>query len=69
MDDLDRLLGMFRARNVLKDISEGAVRRMPCGDSRLAERLRSLGAIRLTDPQRRELPTSWVLTDLGQSKL
>ena len=68
MSDIDRLLGMGRARNVLKDIAEENRRRMPCGDSRLAERMRAFGMLRLTEPKHREITTSWVLTDLGQEK-
>lgn len=67
--DIDRMLRMARARNVFKDIAAGTKRRMPCGDSRLAERMRSLGLLRLTVPKEREVTTSWVLTDLGQQKL
>jgi len=69
MSELDRLLGMVRARTVFKDIANGVERRMPCGDSRLVERMRAFGALRLVDPKRREVTTSWVLTDLGQEKL
>lgn len=70
MTDIDRLLNMLRSRNVLRDIVEKNKRRMPCGDSRLAERMRAFGLVRLTntDPNQRELTTSWVVTDLGQSK-
>lgn len=68
MNDIDRLLNMGRARNVLKDIAEKAHRRMPCGDSRLAERMRAFGLLRLKNPKEREITTSWVLTDLGQQK-
>ena len=70
MTDIDRLLGMIRARNVLRDIVDQNVRRMPCGDSRLTERMRAFGLVRLTntDPKKREITTSWVATDLGQSK-
>lgn len=68
MDELSRLLGMARTRNVLKDIVEQNRRRMPCGDSRIAERLRSLGAVRLVDPKQREITTSWIATELGLKK-
>lgn len=68
MTDIDRLLGMIRSRNVLKDIAEQTKRRMPCGDSRLTERMRAFGLIRLIAPKERELTTSWITTDLGQSK-
>lgn len=68
MTEIDRLLSMIRSRNVLKDIAEANKRRMPCGDSRLAERMRAFGLVRLVDPKQREVTTSWVLTDLGQSE-
>lgn len=68
MTDIDRLLSMIRSRNVLKDIVEKTKRRMPCGDSRLAERMRAFGVVRLIDPKEREITTSWVPTDLGQTK-
>jgi len=69
MDDIDRMVSTVRGRNVLKDVSEAVHRRMPCGDSRIAERLRALGAIRLVDPKRRDMTNAWALTALGKSKL
>lgn len=68
MTEVNRLLGMIRSRNVIKDIAQQNKRRMPCGDSRLAERMRAFGLVRLVDPKQRELTTSWVLTDAGQTK-
>lgn len=68
MTDADQLLSIIRSRNVLKDIAEGLKRRMPCGDSRLAERMRGLGILRLINPAHREVTTSWIVTDFGQQK-
>jgi len=69
MSGLDTLLSMVRARNVFKSIASGRRYRMPCGDSRLVARMHMFGAVRLVYPKDREITTSWVLTDLGLSKL
>lgn len=68
-DELDRQLTSVRARILLRDISEGIARYMSCGDGRIAERLRSFGALRLVDPKRRDSTKSWEITELGERKL
>ena len=68
-DNLDQFLKQIRARNLLKDIGDGFERGMPCGDQRVAALLMRFDAIKLTNNKRRDVTSSWELTELGISKL
>lgn len=69
MLNLDTFLKQPRTKAVFHDIANGVTRRMPCGDARVATRLKEFGAIRLKAGRLdREITTSWELTELGATK-
>ena len=67
--DLAQFLRQPRARNLLRDIESGMERGMPCGDQRIATLLMRFNALKLTNPKRRDVTTSWELTDLGRDSI